>query len=313
VPGNVETTLASIAAVEGLPLHLTHLQFHSYGTEGDRKFSSAAARIAEAVNSHPNVSIDVGQVMFGQTVTASGDSMLQYRGSRFGHPKKAVIMDIECDAGCGVVPFRYRDADYVSALQWAIGLELFLLVDDPWRVFLTTDHPNGGPFTSYPHLIRLLMDRSFRNDMLAKIHPEAQKATVLGSLGREYTLAEIAILTRSAPARSLGLTDHGHLGEGAVADIVAYDRHPDPERMFAAAAYLFRRGELVVRDGEVVAMPAGRTHAVMTEYDRAIEDRVAEHFARYRTMRFANFLLSPNEIAEMNGDAGPLAHAARRR
>jgi formylmethanofuran dehydrogenase subunit A len=313
VPGNVETTLKTITAVEGLPLHLTHLQFHSYGTEGDRKFSSAAARIAEAVNANRNVSIDVGQVIFGQTVTASGDSMLQYRGSRFAHPRKSVVMDIECDAGCGVVPFRYRDADYVSALQWAIGLELFLLVDDPWRVFLTTDHPNGGSFTSYPHLIRLLMDRSFRNDMLAKIHPEAQKATVLGSLAREYTLEEIAILTRGAPARSLGLADHGHLGVGAVADIVAYERHADPERMFAAAAYLFRRGELCVRNGEVVAMPAGRTHAVGTQYDRGIEARVADHFDRYRTMRFANFAVGGDEIAEMSGGEGPLVHAVQRR
>jgi formylmethanofuran dehydrogenase subunit A len=83
--------------------------------------------------------------------------------------------------------------------------------------------------------------------------------------------------------------------------------------MFAAAAYLFRRGELVVRDGEVVAMPAGRTHAVGTEFDRDIERRVAEHFERHRTMRVANFVLAPDEIAEMNGDSGPVAHAARRR
>ena len=85
-------------------------------------------------------------------------------------------MDIECDAGCGVVPFRYRDQNFVNALQWAIGLELFLLVDDPWRIFLTTDHPNGAPFTSYPHLIRLLMDRSFRNEQLARIHPDARRS-----------------------------------------------------------------------------------------------------------------------------------------
>ena len=75
-------------------------------------------------------------------------------------------MDIECDAGCGVVPFKYQDQNFVNALQWAIGLETFLLVDDPWRIFLTTDHPNGAPFTSYPHLIRLLMDRTFRNEVL---------------------------------------------------------------------------------------------------------------------------------------------------
>ncbi|HMJ49569.1 MAG TPA: formylmethanofuran dehydrogenase subunit A, partial [Burkholderiales bacterium] len=81
VPGNVETTLETIRAAEGLPMHLTHIQFHSYGTEGDRNFSSGAAQVAEAINQNKNISADVGQIMFGQTVTASGDSMAQYRGA----------------------------------------------------------------------------------------------------------------------------------------------------------------------------------------------------------------------------------------
>ena len=175
VPGNVDTTLATIDAAEGLPIHLTHVQFHSYGTEGDRKFSSAARRIAEAVNgARQRQRSTSGQIMFGQTVTASGDTMAQYRNAGLAQPRKWALMDIECDAGCGVVPFSYRDQNFVNALQWAIGLELFLLVEDPWRVFLTTDHPNGAPFTSYPHLIRLLMDnRSFRNEQLASIQPDA--------------------------------------------------------------------------------------------------------------------------------------------
>src|SRR5690606_5814451 len=75
VPGNIASTLATMDAAEGRRIHLTHAQFHSYGTEGERGFSSAAARLAEAVNAHPNVSIDVGQIMFGQTVTASADTM----------------------------------------------------------------------------------------------------------------------------------------------------------------------------------------------------------------------------------------------
>lgn len=177
VPGNMETTLNTIEGIGGLPMHLTHIQFHSYGTEGDFKFSSGAAQIAEAVNKHKNITIDVGQILFGQTVTASGDNMRQHANHKHANPNKWVTMDIECDAGCGVVPFKYRDQNFVNALQWAIGLETFLLVDDPWRIFLTTDHPNGAPFTSYPHLIRLLMDKSFRNDMLATLHPEAQKMT----------------------------------------------------------------------------------------------------------------------------------------
>ena len=160
VPGNAATTLATIDAMEGRPIHLTHLQFHSYGKEGPRNFSSAAAEIAELVNASPNVSIDVGQVMFGQTVTASGDTMSQVRNARFASPKKWVAMDIECEAGCGVAALplqgqelRQRAAVVRSASSCSCS------IDDPWRIVLTTDHPNGAPFTTYPHLIRLLMDK----------------------------------------------------------------------------------------------------------------------------------------------------------
>jgi len=301
-PGSEETTLRTIAAAEGLPLHLTHLQFHSYGTEGDRGFSSGAARLAEAINGQPNISVDVGQAMFGQTLTASGDTMRQYAGHRHAHPRRWACADIECDAGCGVMPFRYRDSSYVNALQWAIGLELFLLVSDPWRIFLTTDHPNGAPFSSYPRLIRLLMDRGFRNDCLAAIHPEAARASHLGAISREYSLYEIAIITRAGPARSLGLSERGHLGVGAVADIAVYRPQRDAERMFASPEYVFKDGRPIVRRGQVLdaAPRGGRVLCVRPEYDPGIRRRVASYFRRYHTMRLENFPLGdelPQEYA----------------
>jgi len=296
VPGNVASTLATIEAAEGLPIHLTHIQFHSYGTEGERKFSSAAASIAEAIDRHTNVSADVGQIMFGQTVTASGDTMAQYRNASHAHPAKWMCMDIECDAGCGIVPFRYRDSNFVNALQWAIGLELFLRVKDPWRVFLTTDHPNGAPFTSYPHLIRLLMDRNFRNEKLAQIHPEAAAHSQLAALQREYSLYEIAIMTRAAPARSVGLSDRGHLGAGAAADITVYRDIADRENMFSAPEYVFKDGELVARDGAIVKVTRGATHVVRPDFDHGIEKRLRDYFERYHTIGFDNFAIAADEL-----------------
>ncbi len=304
VPGNVETTLDTIRAMEGLPVHLTHIQFHSYGTEGDLKFSSGAARVAELINSNKNISVDVGQVLFGQTCTASGDSMRQYGNTKSANPKKWVVMDIECDAGCGVVPMRYRDKSFVNALQWAIGLELFLLVDDPWRIFLTTDHPNGAPFTCYPHLIRLLMDKGFRNDMMQKIHPDAAAASILGSLGREYTLYEIAIMTRAGPARSLGLKDRGHLGPGASADVTVYEDLADREAMFGAPVFVFKNGEPIVKAGKIVKVVQGATHVARPQYDPSIETSLIDYFERYHTVRLGNFKLSDDEI--VRGDGGRL-------
>ncbi len=304
VPGGVETTLATIRGSENLPIHLTHIQFHSYDTEGDMKFSSGAARVADLVNKHKNVSIDVGQVMFGQTCTASGDSMRQFVNTRSADPKKWVVMDIECDAGCGVVPFKYRDKSFVNALQWAIGLELFLLVDDPWRIFLTTDHPNGGPFYWYPHMIRLLMDKSFRKDMMQKINQDALKYSSLPSLEREYTMYEVAIMTRAGPAKSLGLKDRGHLGAGACADITVYDDNPNYEAMFEKPELVFKNGELIVKDGKIVKVVNGATHVARPTYDPAIEKQLRSYFEDFHTMRMENFRLSDDEI--VNGGRGSI-------
>ncbi|HZF36164.1 MAG TPA: formylmethanofuran dehydrogenase subunit A, partial [Candidatus Angelobacter sp.] len=311
VPGNLQTTLQTMGASEGVPLHLTHVQFHSYGTEGDRKFSSGAAEIADAVNRNKHISVDVGQIMFGQTITASGDTMMQYRNRGFAKPRKWISMDIECQGGCGLVPFRYRDRNFVNALQWAIGLELFLLVEDPWRIFLTTDHPNGAPFTMYPQLIRLLMDRSYRNDMLATVNPAAAAASNLGSIAREYTLAEIAILTRAGPARILGLSDRGHLAPGAVADIAVYTEQPDKAAMFGRPDYVFKDGRLIVRDGRLIEMAWGATHVARPDFDRAIERSLRAHFERYQTVRLDNFALADGEI-EDGGQGRLVKYAAQR-
>jgi formylmethanofuran dehydrogenase subunit A len=298
VAGNFQTTLDTMGASDGLPMHLTHIQFHSYGTEGDKKFSSAAANIAEAINNNKHITADVGQILFGQTVTASGDNMMQHLNAKVANPKKSVIMDIECDAGCGVVPFKYRDQNYVNALQWAIGLEVFLSVDDPWRVFLTTDHPNGAPFTSYPHLIRLLMDKTFRNDAFDKLNLDAQAMSNLKSLDREYSLYEIATMTRSAPAKLIGLQDRGHLGVGAAADITVYTEQADKEAMFAKPDLVFKDGELVVKEGKVVKVVWGATHTAKPTFDLGVEKDIKQYFDRYHTMQMNNFKISNDQIAE---------------
>jgi len=247
--GSADTAAATIAAADGLPLHLAHLQFYGYGTEGRRKFSSAAARLAELVNATPEVTIDIGQVMFGRTVTVSSDVMRQFSARGTANPKKFVIHDGDGNGG-GIVPYRYRP-DYYGTTQWAVGLELFLLIDDPWRVFFTTDHPNGAPFTVYPQLFKLLMSRDSRNEMAAGLSKSALGLSTLASIDREYTFEEIAIMTRAAPAKLLGLADRGHLGAGAVADVAVYRQDKDITKMLGRAALVFKNGDLVVKDGEI--------------------------------------------------------------
>jgi formylmethanofuran dehydrogenase subunit A len=306
IPGNVDTIVATMEAAQGLPMHLAHVQFYAYGNEGAKGFSSAAAQLLEAFNRHPNITMDVGQVLFGQTVTISGDVIAQYSRHADASPNKWVMWDAECEGSGGVVPYRYREASFVNTLQWAIGLELFLLADAPERLFFTTDHPNGAPFTAYPDLIQLLMDANYRQAYMAHLNQEALALTLLPNLSREFSLSEIATMTRSAAARLMGLSDRGHLAPGAIADIAVYDPQgcgkygktpgafaarpkADYRAMFADAALVFKNGRLVVKDGDVIARPAGQAQTVQPYFDRHIERDIQNHFDRFYSLKLNNF------------------------
>lgn len=275
VPGNIASTLSTLDSVEGRRIHLTHAQYHCYGTSGPHGFSSEAYQLAEYVNWNPQVTIDIGQVLFGQTVTLSGDTMHQYENRSLARPRKVIFQDLECQAGCGVVPFRYREDQYVHGLQWTIGLELCLRILDPSRVFLTTDHPNGGPFTSYPHLIRLLMSYDFRMSLFERLHPDVRATSPLPALKREYRLEEIAMMTRQGPAKILGLSDRGSLGNGKLADVVVYDKREKIDAMFSQPKMVFRRGELVFRDSEHLKGSVKSTIVATSKFDDGFEKELA--------------------------------------
>jgi formylmethanofuran dehydrogenase subunit A len=277
LPGNADTAHLTIEAAGSTPMHLAHLQFYSYGSEGKRGISSAAARLAERVNASPSVTVDVGQVMFGPTITISSDTLRQFAQRGFARPRKWTLWEGDGN-GAGIIPIEYREGDFVSALQWAIGLELFLLIEDPWQVYFTTDHPNGAPFTRYPEILHLLMSRDERGRWMERLPKSAIEMTTLPSITREYSLAEIAIMTRAAPARLLGLPDRGHLGAGALADIAVYDDSADRTAMFRSARLVFKSGALVVRDGRMIDARYGRTLAVTPTLAKAMQARLARDF-----------------------------------
>ena len=292
-PGNVGTTLQSMQALAGQRAHFTHLQFHSYGGERGKGWKSAARDVIEHVNAHPEISADVGQVMFGPATTLTADAPVEHL-LYTSTGRKWVNVDSELETGCGIVPYAYREQAAVAALQWAVGLELFLLARDPWRVVLSTDHPNGGSFLSYPQLIRLLMDRTYRDEQLKRVNQKMLVGSaLLDGLGREYTLSEIAIITRAGPARLLGLKTKGHLGAGADADVTIYADHPDRAQMFATPRHVIKGGTIVVEEGQLRRAPAGRRLAVRPEYDAAVTKDLKRFFQDYACVSFENYGAEP--------------------
>jgi len=260
LPGNWRTLLETMTSLAGRRAHLAHVQFHSYsgGDLDEGSFGSGVTPLVERFNDCDDLTADVGQVLFGGTVAMTGDSAAaEHLAHATGVP--LVSHDSHLEGGCGILPIAYKEKNLIHAWQWAIGLEWFLSVNDPWRLCLSTDHPNGAHFTAYPHLMRLLGDAAFRREALARIHPRVRSRSPLSSIDREYSLQELCIVTRAAPARIAGLPRKGQLGVGADADIVCYRPHRDLAAMFAMPAKVFKAGLLVAEDGHLRATPAGQT------------------------------------------------------
>jgi formylmethanofuran dehydrogenase subunit A len=306
LPGNYVTTLDTMKALEdlstdGKPVaHITHIQFSSFKGDGWGTMCSASEEISSYMNNHNHMTLDMGQVIFSDTTTMTADGPFEYTLYELsGH--KWVNGDVETETSGGIIPFHYKKKNVVNATQWSIGLEIALMINDPWKIFLTTDHPNGGPFFAYPKIIAWLLSKKARMATLKNCHKKAQKRSLLPTLDRELTLYELAVMTRAGQAKALGLKNKGHLGVGAEADIAIYNVNPETtdiprkyksvRRAFGNAAYTIKDGRVVVKDGEVVQHADGRTMwlDIKTAEPVRVDDDMKRRFKEYWTVEFDNY------------------------
>ncbi len=306
LPGNYNTTLDTMKALEGLSTdgkpvcHITHLQFSSFGGDDWGSLKSAAEEVSNYINNHSHLTVDMGQVIFTDTTTMTADGPFEFTLYQLsGH--KWVNSDVETETSGGIIPFHYKRKNAVNATQWSIALELALLIEDPWKIYMTTDHPNGGPFISYPKIVAWLASRKARMAVLKKCSKKAQKKSLLPSIERELSLYELAIVTRAGQAKSLGLTEKGHLGVGADADISVYNVNPETTDIaqkprilrdaFSNAAYTIKDGKVVVKNGEIVQTVSGRTMwlDVNTAEQVEIDDDMKRRFKEYWTVEYDNY------------------------
>ncbi len=312
-PGNYLTAIETMKCVEDLAneekpvIHITHCQFCAFKGDDWRTLESGAEEIAKYVNNHSHATLDMGQVIFTDTTTMTADGPFQYTLYELSG-NKWVNHDVETETSAGIVPFRYRRKSYVHAIQWSIGLELALLIRDPWKIFMTTDHPNGGPFTSYPRIIAWFMSRKAREATLKKINPRARSRSLLPSIDRELSFYEIAIMTRAGQAKALGLKGKGHLGIGADADIAVYNVNPektDPSkkykavrRAFKRAAYTIKDGKIVVKNGEILRHVEGATMWLDVQASESVKitDEMKRRFSEYWTVEYENYPVTENYL-----------------
>ena len=125
--------------------------------------------------------------------------------------------------------------------------------------------------------------------MLSGLPAGVTARCTLAELDREYSLSEIAIITRAAPARILGREHKGHLGAGADGDVTIYNPDDDIQRMFELPRYVVSRGEVVVDDAQIVHDSRGRTLHVAPDFDLEAVDAFHQWFEQTYSIQFRNY------------------------
>jgi len=128
---------------------------------------------------------------------------------------------------------------------------------------------------------------------------KAAEKTQLKDIDRELTLNELCIVTRAGTAKSLGMTDRGHLGIGAIGDLAIYKLDPNKmdghsiEKAFSLAAYTIKDGQIVVKDGEITATPSGTTICAEGDIKDSITEAMLEdvksHWRDHYSINFNNY------------------------
>ncbi|MHA1245106.1 MAG: formylmethanofuran dehydrogenase subunit A [Candidatus Heimdallarchaeota archaeon] len=319
IPGNYEITKETMECVRGIKpkkgrksnMHITHIQFSSYGGKGWEDFRSEASEIAHYVNKHDHVTCDIGQIIFTNTTTMTADGAWEWalRGitehlawsPRSG--SKWMNAQVELESCAGVVPYIFRRKNSVNATQWAIGLEFMLQMNDLNKVSISTDHPNGGPFTFYPTIFSWLMSKDARQRIIDRANKAVIEKTTLNDITREFSLSEVIQVSRVSAAKILSLKNKGHLGVGADADIAIHKfkvpldelskNYKAIEKGFGISEYTIKDGVIVAKQGEILKSTFGRTYRVKPkvpkEWIDGIYDAIEERFRKYYTVSLGNY------------------------
>ena len=188
------------------------------------------------------------------------------------------------------MPIEYKNTSLIHAWQWAIGLEWYLMVQDPWRVVMSTDHPNGGSFLAYPQIIRLLMDRTYRQDLLKTAPRKVREQSALAGLDRQYTLVGNRH-HHPGRARLESSASSTRATSARVPTPISRSIRPTRTRRPCSPCRVSSssRAEIIVEQGEIREETYGKTLHVAPDYDRDVETDIQRWFEESYSIQWRNY------------------------
>jgi len=142
-----------------------------------------------------------------------------------------------------------------DCVLWANAIDLALNIS-PWQLQFSVNYPNYADITNLPEIASWLISNNAREQFMNDMDANFLKDNSLISNGKILTFNDFIVLTRSSPAKSLGIGSiKGNLGLGADGDLNILNLNlndTDISRGYEKFKAALGNIEHVIKEGEII-------------------------------------------------------------
>ncbi len=192
--------------------HLAHGS--SYNMDGDN------SELIKFYNENQDFDMDLGFIGFNAiNPLITSDRHLINKLITSTYPYKLIRSSVESEGDSFATLRRFNKKNKEDCIMWANAIDLALNIS-PWQLQFSVNYPNYADIKNLPEIASWLISNNAREQFTNDMEAGFLKDNSLTSSSKALTFNDFVILTRTSPAKSLGIGSiKGNLGIGADGDL----------------------------------------------------------------------------------------------
>jgi formylmethanofuran dehydrogenase subunit A len=228
--------------------HLAHGS--SYNIDGNN------SELIKFYSENPDFEMDLGFIGFNElNPLITSDRRLINKLINSSNSYNLFRSSIESEGDSFSTLRKFSKQEKEACVMWANGIDLALNIS-PWQLQFSINYPNYADITNLPDIASWLISHDARQQFIEEMETELLKDISLISNYNELTFNEFIILSRSSPAKSLGLGSiKGNLGVGSDGDLNVLDidiKKTEVSKDHAKFKAALNNIEYVIKAGDII-------------------------------------------------------------
>ena len=192
--------------------HLAHGS--SYNIDGDN------SELIKFYNENQDFDMDLGFIGFDAlNPLITSDRYLINKLSNSADSSRLIRASVESEGDSFATIRTFSKKKKEDCVMWANAIDLALNIP-PWQLQFSVNYPNYADITNLPEIASWLISTGAREQFVKDMDASFLKENSLNGNDKMLTFNDFVILTRSSPAKSLGIGNiKGNLGLGADGDL----------------------------------------------------------------------------------------------